>query len=240
MPESLFAMNREIEIMIELQGYWSGLLRRHADIERGEKSIASWNSELEARESALSLLEDDIKHDKGRLKQGELELSEHDEHYKRLEDRRLMIKTEKELKALENELQKIDGERDSLESEIIVLLDELEKKERELTEMDANLKKLRVQVESDVMDVQSRIGDFRKEISEYQKKFDQLLLELSTGVKTRFKKLIESGSGEAIAPLEGNNCGGCHFRLPLHEILDASRDDKIINCTNCGRFVYTK
>lgn len=233
-------MNREIEIMIELQGYWSGLLSRRADIERNEKSIASWKSELEAKESAVSLLENEIKSDKSRHKQGELELSERDGHYKRLEDRRLMIKTEKELKALESELQKIDGERDSLESEIIILLDEIEKKEQDLSEMDADLVKLRVQVESDVMEAQSRIEDFRREISEYQSRFDQLLPELSTGVKARFKKLIESGSGEAIAPLEGNTCGGCHFRLPGYEILDASRDDKIINCTNCGRFVYTK
>jgi predicted nucleic acid-binding Zn-ribbon protein len=152
----------------------------------------------------------------------------------------VMIKTEKELKALENELQKVNGERDILENEIIVLLDELEKKERGLTEMEADLEKLIEQVESDIRAVQSRIEDSRKKISEDQEKFDQLLPELTAGVRARFKKLMESGSGVAITPLEGEYCGGCHFRLPGHEILDTSRDDKIITCTNCGRFVYKR
>ncbi len=233
-------MNREIEIMIELQDYWHSVLRRQADIERSGKSILSLNEELESRSNAVLSLEDEVKNEKSRLKQGELDLSERDEHYKRLEDRKLMIKTEKEMKALDGELQRVNEERDSLENEIIDLLDELERNERELTEMRSDLDNFSKKVNSDVERIQSEIEQFRLQVSENQKKFDQLLPELSSGVRKRFKKLIESGSGEAIAALEDKNCGGCHFRLPEHELLDASRDDKIINCTNCGRFVYKR
>jgi predicted nucleic acid-binding Zn-ribbon protein len=233
-------MNREIEIMIELQDYWHRLLRGQADIERSEKSILSWNDELESKSNALLSLEDEIKNEKSRLKQGELDLYEKDEHYKRLEERKMMIKTEKEMRALDSELQRVNEERDILENEIIGLLDELERRERELTEMRSDLENFSKQVDGDIERVQSRIEQLRVEISENQKKFEQLLPELSAGVRTRFKKLIESGSGEAIAALEGKDCGGCHFRLPEHELLDASRDDKIINCTNCGRFVYKR
>ena len=232
-------MNREIAVMIELQRHWSTVLHMRADIDKGERLIARWEEDHRNMQKAVITLENEIKDEKNNIKQQEIDLTEKDAHVKKLEERKLMIRTEKELRALEGEMARINEERSALEDELITLFDNLEAKEQHVQNMKRELEELSQKAEHSIAQLQNGIEENRNTLEENQQQYDQLISQISPSNRSRFKKLAESGNGKAIVKLEGSICSGCQTTLPAREVLDASKDENIISCTNCGRFIYS-
>jgi len=226
--------------MIELQQYWDTVLGTRAAIEKSERLIANWEGEHDKELQAVITLENDILDEKRVIKEREIELAEKDTSVRKLEERKLMIRTQKELRALEIEMDRINEERSTSEDELIALFDNLEEKEQRLQEMKGELEALGEKVKNATAHLQKDIEENRITLEENQQKYDQLLSQLSPSNMSRFKKLAESGDGKAIVKLEDGICTGCHTTLPAREVLDASKDEMIISCTNCGRFVYSE
>jgi predicted nucleic acid-binding Zn-ribbon protein len=231
-------MNKDITLMIELQRYWDNVLRCRGDIEKSEKSILHWKDQLKAKSDEILALEGNIKNIKVSINEKETELSEKDEQIKKLEKRKDVIKNEKEVTALEHEFIKIKTDKDNLENELINLFDYLKQKEDELKVFKIESAESEKQSLLDIKELEDRINRFQVSISENQNKFDSNIDQLSAAVKTRFSKLIKSQNGKGIAIITGENCGVCNFQIPFNLIQDALKESNIVNCSNCGKFLY--
>ena len=231
-------MNKDISIMIELQRYWDNVLRGKSDIEKSEKSIQYWKDQIKAKSNEIAALENNIKNVKVTINEKENDLSERDEQIKKLEKRKDIIKNEKEMSALDHELTKFSTDKDILENELIALFDILEQKEEELIKLQTESAELEKQSLQDIKELEERINRFRDSVTENQNKFDSGTEQLSPQVKSKFLKLTKSQNGKAIAIISGENCGVCNCQLPYNLIQDALKDSVIVNCTNCGRFIY--
>jgi uncharacterized protein len=231
-------MNKDITLMVELQRYWDNVLRGRSDIERSEKSIQHWNDQLKAKSNEILAMEGSLKNIKVSINEKETELSEKDEQIKKLEKRNDVIKNEKEINALEHEFIKIKTDKDSLENELINSFDFLKLKEDELIVLKTESAKSEKQSLLDIKELEERINRFLESISENQNKFDSNVDQLSAAVKTKFLKLIKSQNGKGIAIINEENCGVCNFQIPFNLIQDAIKESNIVNCTNCGRFLY--
>jgi len=233
-------MNREIALMIELQQYWDTVLSMRAAMMKSERLIANREEEHDKKLQAVIALENEIVDEKRLVKEREIDLSEKDAAVRKLEERKLMVRNKKELRALENEMDGIHEERSACEDELLVLFDNLEEKEQQLQVMKGELEELGEKVKNSIAQLQEDIEEKTVTLEENQQKYDQLLSQLSPSNESRFKKLAESGDGKAIVKLEDGICTGCHTKLPAHEILDASKNEMITICTNCGRFIYSE
>ncbi len=233
-------MNREIALMIELQQYWDTVLSMRAAMMKSERLIANREEEHDKKLQAVIALENEIVDEKRLVKEREIDLSEKDAAVRKLEERKLMVRNKKELRALENEMDRIHEERSACEDELLVLFDNLEEKEQQLQVMKGELEELGEKVKNSIAQLQEDIEEKTVTLEENQQKYDQLLSQLSPSNGSRFKKLAESGDGKAIVKLEDGICTGCHTKLPAHEILDASKNEMITICTNCGRFIYSE
>lgn len=231
-------MNKDIKLMIELQRYWDNVLRGRNDIEKSEKSILHWKRQVDEKAKELSLLEEKIKETKVIIKQKEIELSENDEQIKKLNKRRDIVKNEKEMTAIDHEFANVKSTKDNLESELINLFDFLGDKESEVVNRKTELNDVEMQSLKDITDLKERISHFNSLIDENQQRFDESVNNLSPETKMRFLKLIKSQNGKAIAMIEKEICGVCNFQIPFNLIQDVLKDNNIVNCTNCGRFLF--
>ncbi len=231
-------MNKDIVIMIELQRYWDNVLRGREEIDKGNAAIEYWMQRVRALEQQVAASSAEVMKIKNSIKQKEIDLEEKDAKAKKLEERKLLMKSEKELGALENEIKSLNVERGRLEEEILLLFDTLEAKNSGLAALTGEHKEALAQSEKDISMLRERIGRFTRAGEENKKLFDDVLSRLSAAVQSRFQKLTASGNGTAVAKVEGDTCGGCHFQIPAYLAIDAARDDKIVSCTNCGRFIY--
>lgn len=231
-------MNKDIKLMIELQRYWDNILRGRNDIEKSEKSILHWKKQVDEKAKELSKLEEKIKETKVIIKQKEIELSENDEQIKKLNKRRDIVKNEKEMTAIDHEFANVKSVKDNLEGELINLFDFLGDKESEVVNRKTELNDIEKQSLKDIADLKERINHINSLIDENQQHFDESVNNLSPETKMRFLKLIKSQNGKAIAIIEREICGVCNFQIPFNLIQDVLKDNNIVNCTNCGRFLY--
>lgn len=231
-------MNKDIEIMIKLQGCWDNITKFKSDIEKSNKSTSLMEKALTDKSEEVSKLDSDVKNIKNIIKQSEVDLAQLDDKVQKLEDRRNLLKSVRELEALDNELEMIKTERGGLEEKLIMDMDNLDEIESRLKKCTEELKDSRIQAESDTKEIREKIAKCEKLVLENQSMFDQLIDDLSISVKSKFLKLLNSKGGKAIAEVKGEICEYCNFQIPLSLAIEASRDHKISICTNCSRFIY--
>jgi predicted nucleic acid-binding Zn-ribbon protein len=231
-------MNKDITIMIELQRYWDVIKSQENEIERAKKNILYWENENSEKHSKAAQAVELNKAITLKIKENETALAVLDSKIKKLEEKRLLLKSEKELKSLETELQTIRTEKSNLEDKLIEFIDKQEDIETKMGKWQKVSAESEEQVQKDILSINEKIQSYKDVITEYEEKFNSLFEELSSAYKSKFKKLLSSKEGKGIAELEGSICGCCHFSVPEYLVKEASDGKSIINCSNCGRFIY--
>jgi uncharacterized protein len=231
-------MNNDIKLMIELQGYWTNILNEQKNISRNENSISHWKQELKSKEQDHDKLGNEIKQIKITINQKETDLADKDDHLKKLLSKKNNVKTEKELTAVDHETAKTLNDKNTLEDDLIGLFDTLEKNEKELTTLKSEVETIEKQTEKDIAGLEEKIQLSNNSIEENRKLFDAQIDRLSHAIKAKFTKLITSPNGIGIARLQGEICDACNFQIPFNLTQDIKKDNSIITCTNCGRYLY--
>ncbi len=231
-------MNNEINTMIELQHFWYIVMLKESEIERYKKSIQVWEKRLIDLKSTLNKKEDSLKNSRLKAKQSELTLEEIDAKILKIEQRKNIIKSERELEAQNNELKSLKEEKDAVENTVLELMDIIENSEAETSTLKKELDETIVQTDSDIRSLEVKIENCLNDAQNNKEKFNELLENLSPVTKTRFSKLINSKDGIAIAKLNGEICSRCNFQIPSSLAASTIKRESLNTCTNCGRFIY--
>ncbi|HPC41823.1 MAG TPA: hypothetical protein PL180_13335 [Spirochaetota bacterium] len=231
-------MNSNVKIMVELQQHWDRVLHARASIDKIKASVKATEKDLSASRSSVESLSKKVKELKNSIKQNELSLSEMGARIAKLEDRKKIIHTEKELHALEKEIDSIRFETGKLEEKTLSLIDDLDLKEKELSRLQAEVAEQARIFEDEKAKSISDIAAHEDTIKEHNDKFDAIIDQLSALYKSKFLKMINSRDGKGIARVDGEICGFCNFKIPSFLAIDASKDDHVVNCTNCGKYIY--
>jgi predicted nucleic acid-binding Zn-ribbon protein len=231
-------MNKDVKIMIELQRYWKKMLEEKKKIESNQRAADFWKKELADLDREIASLHNNLQNEKNELKKKELDLAALDEKTKKLEEKRLLVHTEKELAAIDRELNAVGDAKPELEDSILELIDHIDVEESRLAGLSEKRPGMGNKVDSDIASLAGESDVARSIIDQNQKKFDELVGSLNPQFQGKFTKLLGSKNGMAIAELDGVVCTGCNFKVPASVVIEASRDDKTVNCTNCGRYIY--
>lgn len=231
-------MNTNISVMIDLQKIWDEMLAFQDEAARHGRSILHWKDRAANIAAELEALREEIKKLNARIKERELELGERETLIKKLEDRRGLIKTEKELSALEHELSRATGEKGDIEEDLINAMDRLASFEKDFGEKNGENATVQAQAAEDIRVLGGKVASCEARARELLERFDVRIGDLQRDMRSKFRKIISSKEGKAIAPLDGNNCCACNTSIPVHIAMEAAKNEKFVNCTNCGRFLY--
>lgn len=66
---------------------------------------------------------------------------------------------------------------------------------------------------------------------------EKLLNKLDPALLSRYERLMEK-YGRAVVPVVHGVCYGCFILLPTAEAYQKDKNEKVSNCSNCGRFLY--
>lgn len=233
-------MNKEILIMIELQHLWDNVLSGREGIEQGRKRIAFWEAEVKGKKEALAALEQGIKKLKNQIKQDELDLATIEEKISKLETRRTNVQNQKELNAVTTELETLGSEKGLLEERTLAAMEDLDAREGDHRALQEETARSEEQLAIDVRKITAEIDASRQLMEDNQKLYNELSAGFTSPVKAKFEKLLSSKGGKGIGEVRGEICGSCNFQIPASLAQDASRNDKIATCSNCGRFLYKR
>jgi len=224
--------------MIELQQYWDKIIASRSAIEKANGTIRILEKDLNEIKNGHASMVKINKELKSSLKQQELTLVEMSARIKKLEERKRIIHTEKELNALEKEIDVIKFDIGNLEEKTLSLIDDLDGKEKELGGIEQFLEEKGRRLEAEKPKTAVETARHEDIIKVNVDKFNHLIEALPLSYKSKFLKMINSRDGKGIANVEGEICGYCNFKIPAFLAIDASKDNKVVNCTNCGKFIY--
>jgi len=231
-------MNEQLKTMIQLQGYWDIILKNKESAEKLKKRIYDYHDDLKIKSGTIKEIINSIKNLRNKIKNHELDLAEKDAKYKKIIDRKEHIKSERELYAQKIEIEKLELQRNELENGLIDNFDELEALENSLTDTEKSYAGDEQIAKEEIEKLHTHIGLNEKKISDYEIKFNGIIDTILPPYRSKFLKLLQSKNGTAIGEINGEVCSCCNFQIPSYLVTEAGMSDKVVNCTNCGRFIY--
>lgn len=224
--------------MVEMQQYWDRVLSSRNAIDKIISSVKALEKDLAAARAAYETMNKKAKELKNAVKQDELTLTEMSGKIAKLEDRKKIIHTEKELHAVEKEIDVTRFDIGTLEEKTLAMIDDLDLKEKELGDLKNEIEGKEKILEDEKRKTASEMTVHEGIVKENTGKFEELQEQLPSMYRSKFLKMISSREGKAIARVEGEICVFCNFKIPSFLAIDASKDEKVVNCTNCGKYIY--
>lgn len=231
-------MNSEIAVMVDLQESWDRVLKSQILLARNEELIRTHERELADFVSRLDESHRELMKLKGAIKEREISLAELDVRSGKLLERKNTLLHTKEIEAAGREIETIQADISELEDEMLAMMDGLSAAEASR----AALQEKATERRTAHGDTDQRLGDeIRKHLAlkdAAQNAFDSRLPDLDAKYRSRFQKLLQGREGKALAAIISETCTVCHYQVPSALAMDAGRDDRVVICTNCGRFIY--
>ncbi|MCL2026212.1 MAG: hypothetical protein FWG92_05340 [Leptospirales bacterium] len=231
-------MNKTIEIMMKLQDYWSLVVNALSTVEHFKKDIQNLQDKLKQHEKNYAEFSGTVTKRKKTIKDKEALLSELDQKIEKLDKRKDMFKTQREVEASQAELNEVKRESGVLEDELISLIDILAEEENSLINMTKEIESLRSNTAANIDKLSADIKNNEETAALNKEKYDVLLSELDGAYLQRFDRLLKSKNGKAVGEVHDEVCGVCNFKIPSHLALEAVHDDRVVACTNCGSYIY--
>ncbi|MGO8878207.1 MAG: zinc ribbon domain-containing protein [Desulfomonilaceae bacterium] len=232
MKEQLQLLMRLQDIDVQVDQHETILEQLPNELQEMARNLVSLRHEIsETEESSLAA--------ETELQKKESELSVEQEKIKRSERRLLSIKNLKEHEALSREIRlgkKVAGE---IEEEVLELMNRLEQFKKSLDRKTADYGDCEKKMVERKAESEKILFDAAKAL-ESLKVEQQDLAENVT--KEYFKRytMVRKLRGNAIAEMVNGSCDGCHIAITPQLGLRVLRQQEFIYCPNCHRILYVK
>ncbi|MGL4370034.1 MAG: hypothetical protein ACRCUT_10250 [Spirochaetota bacterium] len=231
-------MQSDTVTMVECQRRWDSVLHGKSEIKSAFGAIREGEKSLTEARSANESLKKSCAAAKSTQKQKELDLMEKEALLKKIDEKRFTVSSNREIKALDSENDSAFAEKGLLEEELLRLMDEIAEMEKSCEASESALSEKEVQAVEKAAMMQERISRFEKITAENEKAFNEGLSSLSSQLRSRFGRMVQSADGKGIVALDGETCSSCRCGVPSDVRQNASRPDTVANCPHCGKYIY--
>ena len=148
------------------------------------------------------------------------------------------VKTNKEYQAILKEIDETKKDVAKSEDSVLEIMDKIERLAGEVAELENDLAERRRKLEEDKA-VLLREGEELKGRLDRLEAIRQLVRERVTPEllkKTDFLFLKQAGI--AVSAVENGVCKVCHMNIPPQKFIELQRDEDILQCPHCHRFLY--
>ena len=157
---------------------------------------------------------------------------------KKIEDKLLSIKTNKEYQAALHEIENITGLISKKEDDVIEIMDNIESAKAFLKEADVNLKKTKTQYEEKKKQIEEKLKIYLDDIEKQKKRRELLFEKIDPDIFADYTRIQNVKNGLAVAVAENEQCLGCSMKIPPQTYNEVVFCEKIITCPNCHRILF--
>ncbi|MFP4380578.1 MAG: zinc ribbon domain-containing protein [Candidatus Sumerlaeia bacterium] len=157
----------------------------------------------------------------------------------KLETQLSNVKNQKEYEAVNQEISERQ-EKISLADEVgLEHLEQEEKLDSEIAEQEKSLELRSRESDREIERIEGREKEKNALLGRLKEQREKLAADVETAVLQRYERLNTKHPGNAVVPVEGGNCAGCHMHLLPRVIQDVARDETITECASCHRLLYS-
>lgn len=204
---------------------------------QGPKQIAVREATVARLADELAQAKQTVTKDRMAADQKELQLKEREARIQDIKVKLNTCKTNREFQAFKEQIAADEQANSVLSDEILELLDKISADqdnvalaEKNLTAGTADLEKLRQRVGAERQSLEVDLGRLTADLQKAES-------ALPAEVRGEYARIAKARGEEALAPLEGECCGGCYQQI-TPQMISELRMSLVVFCKNCGRILY--
>jgi predicted nucleic acid-binding Zn-ribbon protein len=206
-------------------------------LDRGPKQTRAAEAAVKKCEADLVQAKDAFKQSKMAADEKQLQLKQREARLTDLQAKLFGAQSNKEYQLLKEQMAADKQANSVLADEILEALDKLDSLQAQIRSVEENLAKSK----DELAKVKKRIDEQQQGL---ESEFGRVTAELKAAeelldgdFKANYLRLSQSMGEEALAPAEGECCGGCSQTLTV-QTFNLLKLDKPVFCKNCGRMLY--
>jgi len=215
--------------------------RQHSDLrdrlQRGPRQINVAEGSVKKSEADLTQAKDAFKQAKMASDEKQLQLRQREAKLVDIQAKLNMAQSNKEYQLLKDQMAADKQANSVLADEILEALEKLDQLQAAVKTAEGNLSKTK----EELTKVRKRVSDqqqgLESELARVTAELRAAEDQIDGDFKDNYQRLARSMGEDALAPVEGECCGGCSQVL-TPQTLNALRLDKPIFCQSCGRLIY--
>jgi len=230
----------DLRLLVELQAIDSAILKKTALIDAIPQKVSSSEQSLKDAQSSYEKHKQRCDSLEKKKRDKERFLDEINENIKKLKGRTAEIKTNKEYQAHLKEIEAAEKERLAAEDEVLSLMEAIDAAYKVLKAEEARVVAEKEKVEAFKKETDRKVEELRRELDELKHRREGLVKLVDKEVYGLYFKILETKGGLAVVEARDEVCQGCNMNIPPQLFVEIKRNDRIIQCPQCGRILYWK
>ncbi len=231
-------MQEQLKYLVELQileNKKAELIRKR---EETPLRIAALDKEFAAFESEYLLKKTEHDNAVQLRRSEEKEIADLEARIRRSRQKEHEVKTNREYHALLKEIQDLQDEINAREDHVLELMEKIENLSKELKTLSQEVERRRKAVEEKKASLQQECDQVDEKIARLEALQADIRTKLSPVIFNKWNTLAQRYKGVAVAPVTQGVCQICHLNIPPQRFIELLRDQDILTCPHCHRFIY--
>lgn len=230
-------MNITTEALRELHRLHRQLADLHDRLERGPKQVQAADASVCHMEEELQQAKDAAKKLRIHADSKQLQLKERETRVKDLQSKLNTCSSNREYQMLKEQIAADEQANSVLADEILEALERMDELADKAKIAESHLEKARREAERVKQRVANEQGTIHADLARLQDELARAEAALPGDFKEEYRRIIKARGEQALAPVDGDCCGGCYHVLSL-QVLNELYLSKPVFCRNCGALLY--
>jgi predicted nucleic acid-binding Zn-ribbon protein len=230
-------LKEQIILLRELQDTEVRIRGLKNDQERYPREIDQLNEKLSSEKETASREKERLEFLERERRRKEGELDGLGEKIKKSKGRLFEVKSNKEYQALLHEIGRMEESTSRNEDEILALLDEIDELRGSVSQREGDLVTVEKETQDEVAKIEGALTHIVKEIDAAEKQRKKILASMNPDLVKAYETLKQR-RGRALALVKRGVCQGCYVNIPPQMFNEVQRNDTLIRCPNCNRFLF--
>jgi predicted nucleic acid-binding Zn-ribbon protein len=230
-------MTISAEMLRELHHLHQMVANLKGRLDRGPLQVQAGQANVKRFEEALATAKDAAKKAKMKCDEKQLQLKTNEARINDLKSKLNACTTNKEYQALKDQIAASEMANSVLSDEILEMFDKNEELEAAVKAATDVLGKGREELDKVTRRVSDELATLETEYKDAKGKLSAAESKLPVSFKADYDRVAKARGDEALAPLDGETCGGCSVAVTLQMINDL-RMSKPVFCKSCGCLLY--
>jgi len=191
-----------------------------------------------ASQAQLETVKTRAKQTESDRKRLELDVGAKKQQIDKYANQQLQTRKNEEYRALAHEIEMCKADITKIEDGEIELMEQTEQLQKEIARLTRENDEAKKTVEGQIAQFNQCEENLKKELAELERGRAELAAVVEKSVLNRYERLFKSKGDGVVVGVNHGVCGGCHMKLPPQVLVACKSDQKIVNCSNCGRILY--
>ena len=206
-------------------------------MDRGPKQVKARLAHVTQLETALAEIKNRVKEAKMTADRKNVELKSSEMKIRDLESKMNAAASNKEYQAFKDQIAAAKMAGSVLSDEILEEFEEIDKIEKEAVEAQQKIVTAKEEAAKIEKQVADSAGAIKADISRLELELKEAEAALPDDFRQDYDRMVRGRGEDALAPVEGEVCGGCYQQLRANNMNDLYMGRTVL-CGSCGRFLY--